>query len=128
MLGLSLFSYLDGICVENDFPAVLAAHWWTRSQNNYVKQNQRYWQQVIEEYDADVYASLWDEENVYQEGDTVKSFYEAYKPKELEVENQKAFDRSFEYSNPKGCYGRARARGDKGPAAEKDPLSWPFFF
>ena len=61
----------------------------------YVKQNQRYWQQVIEEYDADVYASLWDEENVYQEGDTVKSFYEAYKPKELEVENQKAFDRSF---------------------------------
>ena len=61
----------------------------------YVKQNQRYWQQVIEEYDADVYASLWDEENVYQEGDTVKSFYEAYKPKELEVESQKAFDRSF---------------------------------
>ena len=61
----------------------------------YIKQNQRYWQEVIKKYDADVYASLWDEENVYQEGDTIKSFREAYKPKELEVENQEAFNRSF---------------------------------
>jgi hypothetical protein len=41
MLALSLLPHLDGYFVENDFPAVLAAHWWTRSQNNYVEQNQK---------------------------------------------------------------------------------------
>jgi len=61
----------------------------------YIKQNKRYWQEVIEKYDADVYASLWDEENVYQEGDTIQAFKEAYKPLKLEVESQKAFTNSF---------------------------------
>ena len=48
-------------------------------------------QETIEKYNADVYASLWDEENVYQDGDTIQAFLDAYKPIKLEVENQKAF-------------------------------------
>ena len=33
---------------------------------SYIDQNKGYWLDVIEKYDADVYASLWgDEENVY---------------------------------------------------------------
>ncbi len=61
----------------------------------YIKQNQRYWQEFIEKYNADVYGSLWDEENVYQDGDTIKAFSQAYNPVNLEVENQKAFIKSF---------------------------------
>tara|TARA_B100000287_G_scaffold289941_1_gene273280 strand:- start:2842 stop:3891 length:1050 start_codon:yes stop_codon:yes gene_type:complete len=65
----------------------------------YIKQNQRYWQETIEKYNADVYASLWDEENVYQDGDTIQAFQDAYKPIKLEVENQKAFIKSFSSIN-----------------------------
>jgi hypothetical protein len=61
----------------------------------YIRQNQRYWQELIEKHDADVYASLWDEENVYQEGDTIEAFKKAYNPVKLEVENQSAFLKSF---------------------------------
>ena len=78
----------------------------------YIKQNQRYWQETIDKYNADVYASLWDEENICQDGDTIKSFQEAYKPKELEVDNQEAFNRSFasvgqEYSDSPSFFTQA---------------------
>jgi hypothetical protein len=65
----------------------------------YIKQNQRYWQETIEKYDADVYASLWDEENIYQEGDTIEAFKDAYNPIKLEVESQDAFMKSFSSIN-----------------------------
>ncbi len=57
----------------------------------YVMQNQGYWLKLKEKYNADVYASLWNEDGVYQEGDTVESFRKAYKPVLLEVDNQEHF-------------------------------------
>jgi len=64
----------------------------------YIRQNKRYWQNIIKKYDADVYASLWNEENVYQEGDTIQAFKEAFTPVKLEVEDQKPFIKSFNSS------------------------------
>ena len=56
---------------------------------SYIDQNKGYWLDVIEKYDADVYASLWgDEENVYQRGDTINNFVDSYKPIKIEVEKQ----------------------------------------
>ena len=56
----------------------------------YIRQNKDYWLDTIHRYNADVYASLWDEEEVYQQGDTIQHFKETYKPLSLEVESQKA--------------------------------------
>jgi len=63
----------------------------------YVMQNQGYWLKLKEKYNADVYASLWDEDGVYQEGDTVESFRKVYKPVILEVDNQEHFLSSFRF-------------------------------
>ena len=42
---------------------------------SFIDHNKGYWQEVIDRYDADVYASLWsDEERLYNENDTVNNF------------------------------------------------------
>ncbi len=65
----------------------------------YIKQNEAPWLKIKKEYNADVFASLWDEENVYQDGDTIEYFKQVYDPVKLEVENQKAFIKSFNAIN-----------------------------
>ena len=63
----------------------------------FIRQNQRYWLELINKYDADVYASLWNEEGVYQPEDTIENFKQTYNPVTLEVEDQKALIKSFRF-------------------------------
>ena len=77
----------------------------------YIKHNKRHWLELIERYDADVYASLWsDEEEKYNKGDTVKSFIDTYKPLRIEVERHEDFQKhSFgflaeEYKEHPSCF------------------------
>ena len=45
---------------------------------SYIDDNKGYWQEVIERYDADVYASLWeDEEQLVKKTDTIRNFIDS---------------------------------------------------
>ena len=55
-----------------------------------VNENQKFWNELIQKYNIDVYASLWDVENL-ECGDTVDNFIKTYSPKKCEVENYKIF-------------------------------------
>tara|TARA_Y100000310_G_scaffold343812_1_gene453248 strand:- start:1452 stop:2519 length:1068 start_codon:yes stop_codon:yes gene_type:complete len=77
----------------------------------YIDHNKRHWLEVIERYNADVYASLWsDEEEKYNKGDTVKSFIDTYKPIKVETERHEDFQKnSFgflaeEYNKHPSCF------------------------
>ena len=63
---------------------------------SYIDHNKGYWQEVIERYDADVYASLWrDQENLFgEEGDTISNFIDSYKPLKIELENYEDFQKN----------------------------------
>jgi hypothetical protein len=50
-------------------------------------------QKKIQEFNADVYASFWDIENPY-ENDTVENFKANFNPKQLEIENWEAWNKS----------------------------------
>ena len=63
----------------------------------FIRQNKDYWLELINKYDADVYASLWDEEGIYQPEDTIEYFKKTYNPIMLEVEDQKALLKSFRF-------------------------------
>ena len=63
----------------------------------FIRQNQHYWLKLINKYNADVYASLWNEEGVYQSEDTIENFKRTYNPVTLEVEDQKALIKSFRF-------------------------------
>lgn len=52
-----------------------------------------FWKSLIDKYDIDVYASLWDDENV-ELGDTIDNFIEIYNPKDIEIENYSKFKKS----------------------------------
>ena len=59
----------------------------------YIDQNKGYWQELINRYDADVYASLWeDEEQLVQRTDTIRNFIDSYKPIKIELEKLKDFN------------------------------------
>jgi hypothetical protein len=63
----------------------------------FIRQNKHYWLELINKYNADVYASLWDEEGIYQPDDTIEYFKNTYNPVTLEVEDQKALLKSFRF-------------------------------
>ena len=63
----------------------------------YIRQNKDYWLELIHRYRADVYASLWDEEKIYQDEDTIDYFKKVYNPVSIEAENQKALIKSFRF-------------------------------
>ena len=63
----------------------------------FIRQNKNYWLELIDKYNADVYASLWNEEGVYQPDDTIECFKKTYNPVTLEVEDQKALIKSFRF-------------------------------
>lgn len=63
----------------------------------YIRQNKDYWLELIDKHKADVYASLWNEEAVYQPDDTIEYFKKIYNPVSLEVEDQKALLKSFRF-------------------------------
>jgi len=50
-------------------------------------------QKKIEEFNADVYASFWDIEN-HSENDTIENFKANFNPKQLEIENWEAWNKS----------------------------------
>lgn len=59
---------------------------------SYIDDNKGYWQEVIDRYDADVYASLWeDEEQLVKKTDTIRNFIDSYKPIKIELEKFKDF-------------------------------------
>ena len=65
----------------------------------FIRQNKNHWLELINRYNADVYASLWNEEGVYQPEDSIEYFKETYNPVTLEVEDQKALMKSFRFLN-----------------------------
>ena len=52
-----------------------------------------FWTSLIDKYDIDVYASLWDDENL-EVNDTIENFKKIYNPKSIEVENYLKFKKS----------------------------------
>lgn len=69
-----------------------------------LERTKHYWNSIIKEYDMDVYASFWDEENS-EIGDTLENFHRLYNVKKVEVESFKSFESSTlslirEYINP----------------------------
>jgi len=52
-----------------------------------------YWNNLIKQYDMDVYASFWDVENE-ELGDTIDNFHRLYDVKKTEVESFKSFEQS----------------------------------
>jgi len=63
----------------------------------FIRQNKHHWLELINKYNADVYASLWNEEGIYQQDDTIEHFKNTYNPVVLEVEDQKALLKSFRF-------------------------------
>jgi hypothetical protein len=58
-----------------------------------LERTKQYWTNLINEYDIDVYASLWDIENV-ELGDTIQNFHKIYNVKKVEVESYSSFEKS----------------------------------
>lgn len=52
-----------------------------------------FWKTLIDKYDADVYGSFWDDENI-ELNDTIDNFKNIYNPKEIEVEKYVNFKKS----------------------------------
>jgi len=83
----------------------------------FIKQHEKFWLDLIDKYEADVYASLWDEKHSSfyksikkyptQKEDTVEYFENIYKPVSIETESFEALSETFgflgeEYAeNPK---------------------------
>lgn len=63
----------------------------------FVKRHESCWLNFIDKYEADVYASFWDDEIGYEDGDTVEYFVNAYKPIAIELEKSQAFYKSFRF-------------------------------
>tara|TARA_Y100000361_G_scaffold97056_1_gene87008 strand:- start:227 stop:1126 length:900 start_codon:yes stop_codon:yes gene_type:complete len=73
----------------------------------FVRQHEKFWLDLIDKYEADVYASLWDErhssfyKNIkkypVQKEDTVEYFESIYKPTSIEVEDPKVFGETFRF-------------------------------
>ena len=46
---------------------------------SYINYNKGYWRELIDRYDADVYASLWkDQERLFNDEDTIDNFVDSY--------------------------------------------------
>lgn len=58
-----------------------------------LEETKNFWTDLIKQYDIDVYASIWDVENI-ELGDTVNNFQKIYNLKKLEVENYDNFKSS----------------------------------
>ena len=64
----------------------------------FIKQHKKFWLEIIDKYQADVYASLWSGKNskyLSQDEDTVESFKHTYKPTSIEVEDPQVLNKSF---------------------------------
>ena len=61
-----------------------------------IQYTKEFWNNLIKEYDADVYASMWDVENE-DNGDTIHEFKKMYNFKELEIEKYSSFEKSTLY-------------------------------
>jgi len=55
-----------------------------------LEETKSFWNELIQKYDIDIYASFWDNENV-ELGDTLNNFLTIYTPKKYEVESYKIF-------------------------------------
>jgi hypothetical protein len=58
-----------------------------------IEETKNFWTDLIKQYDMDVYASVWDTENV-ELGDTINNFQKIYNFKKLEVESYENFKKS----------------------------------
>jgi hypothetical protein len=63
----------------------------------FIKRHESYWLSFIDEHKADVYASLWDDEIIYEDGDSVEYFVNTFKPVSIELEKSQAFYKSFRF-------------------------------
>jgi len=59
-----------------------------------IDQTKIFWKNLIDRYNADVYASFWDESDSNLTEDTINKFVEIYNPKRIESEKFELFERS----------------------------------
>lgn len=59
-----------------------------------INQTKIFWKNIIDRYNADVYASFWDESDSQSNDDTIDTFNNVYKPKLIETEKFDIFEKS----------------------------------